>query len=87
MPDLKDKSKIAGFWQSIKDLFIVKLTPAEMRQIRRDEVGNRCSDMFCLDDPCRRCPNIEDHKKLYHWRYAFIKNYKNHLYGEGKWPE
>ena len=72
-----------ALWQSIKDLFIVKLTPAQMRQIRRDKVGNRCSDMFCLDSPCRDCPNTEDHKKKHHWRYSFIDK----TYGEGKWPK
>jgi hypothetical protein len=42
------------------------------RARRRKEVGNRCSDIFCLDDPCRNCPNKEYHHKK--WPHMMKEN-------------
>ena len=37
---------------------------SQRRQFRRDVMDSMCSDIFCLEDPCRWCPNREDHVKL-----------------------
>jgi len=40
-------------------------TEWEERARKRKEVGNHCGDIFCLEDPCRDCPNYEHHRARY----------------------
>ena len=49
------------------------------RARRRKEIGSFCSDIFCLDDPCRDCPNKEYHYK----RWPCMMKEKKMGFGDG----